>query len=169
MINVYTTSDPIKQESFWFLDKQVASVTLPNGVVYSLEATGEIQCTITELKHKGVDRLPLIGDETTRTLRGHEAVAYASVSGLTDEDLKNEDLVVFQMNNWFAIRELQPNTTEGPDDDFHICHTYTDGIEKLAEILQESRLQTDMEAYGLAAPAIQKYEEDFIPNDQANS
>ncbi|MDG1950115.1 MAG: hypothetical protein P8J32_04885 [bacterium] len=138
MINVYTTSDPKKQEAFWYHGQQIATVTMPDGTIFSMEASGEIQCTITELKHKGVDRLPLTGDEKTRTLRGHESVAYASVSGLTDEDLKDDELIVFDMNNWFAIRELKPNTTEGPDDDFAICHTYTDGIQELMGILLQA-------------------------------
>jgi hypothetical protein len=57
---------------------------------------------------------------------------------MTDEDLENEELIVFSLNNWFAIRKLEPNTTEGADDDFAIVHTYTDGIQELVGILMQA-------------------------------
>jgi hypothetical protein len=139
MIQIFTpTTGESCQEAFWYHGKQIASVTMPDGTIFSLESAGEIQCDIREIKHKGVDRLPISDDWKWRTCKGTQAVDFASAQGMTDEDLENEELIVFSLNNWFAIRKLEPNTTEGADDDFAIVHTYTDGIQELVGILMQA-------------------------------
>ena len=137
MIQIFTpTAGENRQESFWYHGKQIASVTMPDGTVFSLESSGEQKVTFGEVDDPDAEGI---------TLSGEEAVTHAINAGMTDGSLDNEENV-FHMNNWFAIRELKPNTTEGPDDDLFIVHTYTDGIQQLVELMQELQNAEEEEA-----------------------
>lgn len=139
MIEIFTPSESEnRQEAFWYYGKQIASVTTPDGTIYSLESAGELRCAITS---------PLSMSYPDATMKsGEMAVLCAKNWEMTDDDLNDSEKFEFDMNNWFAIRELKPNTTEGPDDDLFIVHTYTDGIQKLVELIQELQNAEEEEA-----------------------
>lgn len=114
---------PDKQESFWY-DGQVA-VVKKDGRVFSIEATGLTRIYIDEKGKGEFEYLPRLDNE--------DAVKKAHDLGLVDDDLHDTDKILWENNNWFAIRELDENGDA--HDDVEICHIYSDAIELAQELI----------------------------------
>jgi hypothetical protein len=136
MLEIHIPSQENRQEAFWYHGQHIATYTFADGTQLVLESSGEIEASM-KLQQKFHD------------VKGEAAVRSAVAFDWTDENLSDDEQVIFNMNNWLAIRKLEPNTTEGPDDDVAICHTYSDGIQKLldeaARILAEENHEEDFE------------------------
>jgi len=107
-----------RQDSLWFHGKHIATVR-KNGKTFIVEATGEQRIFI--------DLNGGANFEDSPRLDGEEATKACIKFGMFDQDLQNDDKVHFEMNSWFAIRELdaEGNAT----DDVAICHTYDEAIQ----------------------------------------
>ena len=107
-----------RQESLWFHGKHIATVR-KDDKTFIVEATGEQRIFI--------DLNGGANFEDSPRLDGEEATKACIKFGMFDQDLQNEDKVHFEMNSWFAIRELdaEGNAT----DDVAICHTYDEAIQ----------------------------------------
>ncbi len=107
-----------RQESLWFHGKHIATVR-KDGRTFIVEATGEQRIFI--------DLNGGANFEDSPRLDGEEATKACIKFGMFDQDLQNDDKVHFEMNSWFAIRELdaEGNAT----DDVAICHTYDEAIQ----------------------------------------
>lgn len=126
MLEIHIPSQENRQEAFWYYGEHIATYTFADGTQLVLESSGEIEATmkfqsLTQFLYKFHD------------VKGEAAVRSAVAFDWTDENLSDDEQAIFNMNNWLAIRKLEPNTTEGPDDDVAICHTYSEGIQKLLE------------------------------------
>lgn len=109
-----------RQDSLWFIGKHIATVRKENKT-FILEATGEQRIFIDD---SGCGDF----DDSLR-YDGEKARDVALKAGLFDQDLENENKVHFEMNSWFAIRELDENGDS--IDDVAICHTYSDAVETI--------------------------------------
>lgn len=127
-VRITKHSEDGKQESFWY-DGQVAIVR-HNGRAFSVEATGEKRIYIDKKGEGDFDDRPRYD--------GVDAVDKCRKLGFSDEDVNDQDKVYFDLNNWFAIRELDDNGDVMTNDE-GICHTYDEAIE-LAKSMFEKEL-----------------------------
>jgi len=111
-----------KQESFWY-EGQVAIIT-KGEKTFSVEATGMIRIYIDPKSEGEFEESPRLDKE--------DAVKKAADLGFVDDDIHNTDKVHWEMNNWFAIRELDENGDA--HDDCGICHIYADAIEQAVNL-----------------------------------
>jgi hypothetical protein len=118
-----------KQESFWY-DGQVATVS-KDGRTFSVEATGTIRIYIDESGEGEFD--------DSERLDGIDAVDKCNTLGFKDEDVNDQDKVYFDLNNWFAIREVDEKGDIATNDE-GICHTYDEAIELAKSMLDEVSL-----------------------------
>lgn len=111
-----------RQESLWYHGQHIATVR-KDGKTFIVEATGEQRIFI--------DKSGCGDFEDSGRHDGEFATKKCVKAGLFDQDLLNENKVHFEMNSWFAIRELD---AEGDViDDVAICHTYDDAISLATE------------------------------------
>jgi hypothetical protein len=111
-----------RQESLWFHGKHIATVR-KDGRTFIVEATGEQRIYVDKTGKGDFEDLGRHDNEF--------ATQKALKAGLTDEDLLNEDKVLFEMNSWFAIRELDKEGNVA--DDIAICHKYDEAIDLAVE------------------------------------
>ena len=108
-----------KQDSFWYYDKQIASVEL-NGRTISVEARGSISISFTPSGKAYGDK---------------DAVKAATRRKYRDTDLQHleDNGGCWLMNNWFAIVELNENGEPAQDEE--VEYTYDAAIEVAKELL----------------------------------
>jgi hypothetical protein len=119
-----------RQDSLWFIGQHIATVR-KNGRTLIIESTGEQRIY--------VDKEGTGDFENRLRYDGERAKKVAINLGFTDEDLNNDQKVLFEMNSWFAIRELDEN--DSATDDVGIAHSYDEAISlALQEIQREGEL-----------------------------
>jgi hypothetical protein len=106
-----------RQDSLWYYGKQIATVR-KGDKTFIVESTGEQRIY--------VDKSGLGDFEDCGRYDNEFATKKCKNAGLFDDDLNNSDKVHFEMNSWFAIRELdaEGNAT----DDVAICDSYDEAI-----------------------------------------
>jgi hypothetical protein len=124
-VSILIDKIPNKENAFWYFNEVIAMMKLPNGNQLALESRGSI-------------RLGFIVDdnEDEMWLSGEQAVDEAIFRNYTDKDINNEDIVAWDMNNWFAVVEINTDN-EVCSDDLAIAHDYDEGIEHLNGIYNE--------------------------------
>ena len=126
---VYNIETIIEQEdrkdnAFWYYDEEILSVNLPNRERLIVESRGEI-------------RIQFVNDEDyDHYLEGFQAVEHANKKKYTDNDINNEDKVIWDMNNWFAIVKVDADNNV-ISDDLGIAHDYDEAIDTLIEVYNE--------------------------------
>ena len=125
-IHEHKTLGEDRQDSLWFYGKHIATVR-KDDKTFIVEATGEQR---------------IYGDKSGcgdfEDLGRHDnefATKKCIAAGLFDQDLQNENKVHFDMNNWFAIRQLDENG-DISNDDVAICHTYDEAIVQAETLIQ---------------------------------
>lgn len=137
MLEIHIPSQENRQEAFWYYGEHIATYTFADGTQLVLESSGEHMVSFGDK------------EKLDTALDGESAVRRAVALDYTDEDINDDSKITWSANSWFAIRKLEPNTQEGPDDDVAICHTYSDGIQKLldeaARILAEENQEENLD------------------------
>lgn len=107
--------------SFWYHEKMIASIDLPNGNTLIAESSGEIEMSF---KVDG------------KNFYGSKAIKKANKNKLNDINLLeylNSDF--FTLTNWFRILEIDCNG-ECISDDIALASDYIEAIEKLTEVYE---------------------------------
>jgi hypothetical protein len=111
-----------REDSFWYYGTEIARAVFPNGKKLYAESRGAIGVQLTK---DGI------------FLKGQNAVDEAIELGFTDTDL---DLINeydgWDMNNWFAIVEVDINGNV-ISDDFALGGDYDEAIELLKQVAEE--------------------------------
>lgn len=109
-----------REDSFWYFGQDIARVQFPNGKKIYAESRGEI-------------RIQFEQDGTF--YKGIQAVEMARDLKLVDSDLNKIGLEFdgWDMNNWFAIIEVDING-ERVGDDLEIYGDYDEAIEGLIKV-----------------------------------
>lgn len=112
-----------REDSFWYFGQDIARVQFPNGSKVYAESRGEIRVQF---------------EEGCTFYKGEQAVEMARELNLTDSDLNKIglDFDGWDMNNWFAIIEVDING-ERVGDDLAIVGTYEEAIENLVKVSAE--------------------------------
>lgn len=106
-----------REDSFWYFGQNIARIQFPNGKKLYAESRGEIRIQF---------------EEDGTFYKGEQAIKMARELNLFDYDLNKIglDFDGWDMNNWFAIIEVDINgDTIG--DDLAICGDYDEAIEAL--------------------------------------
>lgn len=119
-----------RQDSLWFKGKHVATVR-KNGRTLIVEATGEQRVYFDKQGNGDFDSSWRYDNEKAREK--------ALKMGFTDEDLNDDQKTHFEMNSWFAVRELDEDGNS--TDDVGIAHSYDEAI-SLA--LQEIEIEGEL-------------------------
>jgi hypothetical protein len=110
-----------RQDSLWYHGQQIATVR-KGDQTFIVESTGEQRIY--------VDKSGMGDFEDAARYDNEFATQKCKNANLCDDDLNNENKVHFEMNSWFAIRELD---AEGNSiDDIAVCGSYDEAI-RLAE------------------------------------